>query len=867
MAAFGDGPASPHFSPLHVDGFLNLDSLAAGKEPIPAEMSAEMAAQLSQAPQGTGSAWGIPFAAARAVFVAEHAIELAVPAVQARWLIFLHTSDLRPQPPGPGGILSPMRGEGQLNERAATYVLRYQDGSEARAEIRRRHQIGMFQRRWGENCFEAVPQHKPFTQRGAQEQLHSDWGWTQTRVGDHDGGSWTSWLWAWENPRPDEAITGLRFEPGAGAVLISAVSIGQVAAHPLRWSARQKACLRLPEGQAFLPDLDENGLLSQVQLDLGQVISAASRQVYPAGGWPQTYANQPPELAPGDILLEYTAHPDACFHLALPGESQRVPLNAVERGAAAELSLVPPAERLIRLRVVERGSTRPVAVKLHAHGAWGEYLAPVNRHRILNPAWFEDYSADHAHIRNWREPQRAHAGSYIPGETRIRLPLGQVYLEITKGFEIRPLREVVEITPTTDELVIELDRVLPWRQAGWVTADTHVHFLSPMTGLLEGAAEGVNVVNLLASQWGELMTNVGDFDGHSTWGARETGGDGEYLLRVGSENRQHVLGHISLLGYHGELIAPMTTGGPDESALGDPVEALLTEWARACRAQDGLVVLPHFPNPRAEHAAAVVAGQIDAVEMTSWHDRYSGISPYSLSDWYRYLNCGYLLAAVGGTDKMAASTAVGTVRTYARILPGVEFTYEAWKDAVRRAETFVTYGPLLDFRVSGLPMGSRLDLPAGGGSLDVEWQVASVTLPASRVELMVNGEIRASQAVDGEQDAGHWSVRLEKSAWLALLVRGHYPGEAEIIAAHSSPVIVSVAGAPLLAAADALTILEQIEGAMVFLDTIGTRAELRAYQRMRIELEAAHRALHNRMHQAGYYHDHTPLTNHPSPHS
>jgi hypothetical protein len=87
----------------------------------------------------------------------------------------------------------------------------------------------------------------------------------------------------------------------------------------------------------------------------------------------------------------------------------------------------------------------------------------------------------------------------------------------------------------------------------------------------------------------------------------------------------------------------MTTGGPDESALGDPIEILLTEWARQCKQQDGIVVLPHFPNPRAEHAASIVSGEIDAVEMTSWQNLYSGIDPYSLSDWYRYLNCGYLV--------------------------------------------------------------------------------------------------------------------------------------------------------------------------------------------------------------------------------
>ncbi len=420
------------------------------------------------------------------------------------------------------------------------------------------------------------------------------------------------------------------------------------------------------------------------------------------------------------------------------------------------------------------------------------------------------------------------------------------------------MRRVVEVTAGTQEIVIEIEKVLPWRERGWVTADTHVHFLSPMTAMLEGAAEGVNVINLLASQWGELMTNVGDFDGRHTWGAKEAGGDGEYLVRVGTENRQHVLGHISLLGYRGPIIAPMTTGGPDESALGDPIEILLLEWARQCRGQGGIVVLPHFPNPRAEHAAAIVSGDIDAIEMTSWEDHYSGINPYSLADWYRYLNCGYLVPAVGGTDKMAAATAVGTVRTYARIDPNAGFDYESWKEAIRRGETFVTYGPLLEFAVDGRPMGSRIDMTASGGTVDVTWQAASVTVPMTRVELVVNGEIRESLAVPPDAASGQWRVKVDRSCWLALLVRGHQPGKPEVIAAHSSPVMVLVAGSRLLAAADAVTILDQIEGAMAYLDTVGTRAGDRAYKRMRLALESAHRTLHNRMHQQGYFHEHGP---------
>jgi hypothetical protein len=846
-----DGPGSPFFRAL---------SLPAHSPDDKTELSEALQAALKKAPHGSCTAWGIPFEVNDPIVLADSPVELHFTLLRARWLVFLHTSDLRPNELNPSGFISPMRGEGLLNEHAATYILRFADGSEERAEIRRRHQIGMFEHRWGENCFQSVPAPKPHPMRPQHEQPSNFryWGLTQTRIGyDVEEGQLNLWLWAWKNPYPEREISGLRFEPVCGTTLIMGASAGSVLEEPLRWLPRQKALLTLPEGITFEPDLDEQGLLPQIKLDMGQVISALPQIRYPNSTWEDSYNNQIPKREDNAILIEYTAHPEACFHLL---DGTVLPVGQLENDRTGQtLQVVPAARQRVTLRVCERSSNRPVAVKLHVHGEHDEYLAPVDRHRIANPAWFEDYSVDFSHV--WQ-----HQCTYISGETSIDLPLGKVYIEISKGFEIRPLRTVLEIRPDTETLTIELDRVLKWRERGWVTADTHVHFLSPMSALLEGAAEGVNVVNLLASQWGELMTNVGDFDGCNTWGSRENGGDGEYLVRVGTENRQHVLGHISLLGYRGRIIAPMTTGGPDESAIGDPIEVLLTEWARQCKTQGGLVVLPHFPNPRAEHAATIVSGDVDALEMTSWGDFYSGINPYSLSDWYRYLNCGYLVPAVGGTDKMTAYTAVGTVRTYAHLLPGEPFTYDKWMNAVRRAETFVSYGPLLEFTVDGHPMGSRIPLLASGGTVDISWQVASVTIPISRVELIVNGEIRESKSISSENASGAWSLHVERSAWVALLVRGHYPDKPEIIAAHSTPVMLDVEGSQMLAAADAVTILEQIEGAMAYLDTVGTRAADRVYKRMRLVLEASHRSLHNRLHNMGYYHDHTPPTDHPEHH-
>ena len=851
MKTYRDGPASQSFWAVPFQGNSTFEALATD-----ARITDKMRAAVEHAAAGACVMWGIPFEIGeKPAVVVDQPVGVDLAPLRAGWLVFAHTSDLRDLQTSPGGLISPMRGEGRLNEHAADYVVRYEDGSEERIAIRRRYQVGSFTRRWGENCFAAVAFQKPAPTRAAHEQRLSNWGYTQTRVNQNDSFWWTNWLFAWQNPYPEKAILGLRFEPtGAegGALVVSGISAGVVTEQPLRWLSRRKAVLTLPEELAFQPDLDSQGLLAQIQLDLGAVISAHPRLAYPGDDWEQGYNNQIPARLAREIVIEYTAHPDACFHL---WDGRAIPAADVERGQNHPvLQPVTPATQRVRLRVIEKNSGRLVASKLHVHGAAGEYLAPVDRHRIANPAWFEDYSVDFSH-------RHIHQTTYIPGETSIDLPLGKVYLEISKGFEIRPLRKVVEIGPETEEISVEVEKVLPWREKGWVTADTHVHFLSTGSALLEGAGEDVNVVNLLASQWGELMTNVGDFDGRTTW-ASSGPEAGEYLVRVGTENRQHVLGHISLLGYNGPIIAPMTTGGADESAIGDPVEILLTEWARLCRQQGGLVVLPHFPNPRAEHAASIVSGDVDALEMTSWGDLYSGISPYSLSDWYRYLNCGYRVAAVGGTDKMSANTAVGTVRTYARIPQGQPFTYPAWMDAVRRAETFVSYGPLLEFMVDGQPMGTRMAMTASGGTVDVNWQANSVTVPISRVELVVNGEIRESVAAGPWQAAGSWQVHVNRSSWLALLVRGGYPDKPEIITAHTSPVMVDVEGSRFLAAADAVTILEQIEGSLAFLDTIGTRAQDRVYKRMRLVLEGAHRALHNRMHQAGYFHQHTGDASH-----
>lgn len=845
------GPSSPLFEPLDITGNLDISKIDS------TVLSERMAEAAKSAPTGNSVAWGIPFNIdEQIIYLKYKPFKLNTTPCSANWIIFLHTSDQQDLNMRVDGFYEkPFRGTGQLNEEVANYFVIYEDNKEARLPIRQRYHIGMFQQSWGENCIESVAHHKPESVGFYRKITNSQWGETQTRVKMDDRGNWINWLWAWENPNPEKKIKGFRFEPlNKSPLIISAITIGHVSSNPLRWNSRQKAIFSLPKGSISNPASDGINQFANVQIDLGQVISVIPRLIYPDSDWPHSYNNRVPEKTENEIIIEYTAHPDAMFHLS---DMEPIPISRLINNENNRLlRVIKPANQKVKIHVIEKGSGKLVPVKFHAHGESGEYLAPMDRHRQPNYEWFADYSVDFVH-------QGTHTCTYITGETSIKLPLGKVYLEISKGFEIEPIRKVIEISPKTEIISIEINKTLLWREKGWVTADTHVHFLTPGSAMLEGSAEGVNIVNLLASQWGELMTNVGDFDGKTTLGSKILGGDGEYLVRIGTENRQHVMGHISLLGYEGNIITPMATGGPDESALGDPVEILLTEWAMQCKNQDGIVVLPHFPNPRLENAAAIVSGYVDGVEMTSWDNLYRGINPYSLTDWYRYLNCGYFVAAVGGTDKMSARTAVGTIRTYAKIRDNHKFTYEEWKDSIRRGHTFVTYGPLLEFDVEGKPAGSQITMSPNGGTVNINWEVASVTIPMSRVELIVNGEIKESVSVSDWKGTGTWNLKVSKSSWIALLVRGRYPDKPEIITAHTSPVMIRVKDSPMLAAADALTILDQIEGAMAYLDTIGTRAEDKVYKRMKLVLTSAHRTIHNRMHEMGYFHNHTPMNDHP----
>lgn len=110
--------------------------------------------------------------------------------------------------------------------------------------------------------------------------------------------------------------------------------------------------------------------------------------------------------------------------------------------------------------------------------------------------------------------------------------------------------------------------------------------------------------------------------------------------------------------------------------------------------------------------------------------------------------------------------------------------------------------------------------------------------------------------------SGGAEVRIDTSTWVALRVRGSYGSRHGEIAAHTSAVQVLVDGRAPFSQPDAMAVLEQIEGAMAYVDTLATRPEARRYRQLRATLESAYNRLHQDMHRTGVFHQHHPLHDH-----
>lgn len=758
-----------------------------------------------------GPSWGIPFLTGsgksrRVLLLRQTGEEISVSLRgQADYVCVLHTweqipSDIKMETPREGLVV----GE---------YVLTYSDGTQHVQPVRARFEVTMAESPGPPflsmyfNMWESVDACAP--------PKNEFWGQLQPGVRNTRG---KPLVHAMKNPHPDKDLKSIRLRGCHNSPLIVAgITLYQGQAHPLQHLPRRLYKVSAGKGPVRI---------TQAEVDLGAV-TRLERAVPRSEEWLEspyiaTQLSKEPEDQAQD-LVEIFGAPDATVSLKIKGRTspEKFSLGQVFReGEAfsiskkARLEVLGKTRQWMKITVRDEFTGKPTPVRCHMSGSQGEYLAPYGHHSVVNANWFEDYGADV--VAGGRQY------AYVSGEFISDLPVGEIFVELTKGFEYEPVRQRIVVKPGQKDLDLSIRRWKDLRALGWVTADTHVHFISPHTAWLEGQCEGVNVVNLLASQWGRLFTNVGDLTGRLGIAENDT------LVYVGTENRNHMLGHMSMLGTKGLPVYPMCGGGPSESWVGDPDFRALAEWAAENRRKGGVVIRPHFPYCGCtEDPVPILSGLVDALEIGALRGE-----DFPTQEWYRYLNCGYRVAVAGGTDKMGANCALGWLRTYAQLDRSRPFTYDAWAEAVRSGRTFATNGPLIDFTLDGHGIGITVDM-SGPGTLEAVASAHSFW-PLGKIEIVQNGKVIATeQTREGQKGLSvKCQVDALRSGWVAARCSGVPGHPAGYVAAHTSPIYLQVGDSRAFDGPAAEHMLNLMQGAVEYMQTLSTAYDEPSRKRM-----------------------------------
>ncbi|KPL11780.1 MAG: hypothetical protein AMS26_19545, partial [Bacteroides sp. SM23_62] len=407
---------------------------------------------------------------------------------------------------------------------------------------------------------------------------------------------------------------------------------------------------------------------------------------------------------------------------------------------------------------------------------------------------------------------------YVDGTFNVTTGEDSLYIEIRRGLETYPVKEVIDMTgPVPMVREFRLKRWIHMAEMGYYSGDTHVHFLETASAHLQMRAEDLHVVNLLTSDFTyDIEKFTGKLDKVSTQ---------DHLVYVGQEIRDWQLGHVCLLGLK-KIIEPYAYFGGQLNFMGpNNPHVLLSPRLKESRQHQATTVWAHFSNlPGLESAIAIPLGLIDALELMTYDDPiklpshwtpwdYSGMSQIEFTVmrgmdlYYQYLNAGFRLPLTAGSDKMGEDIPVGSNRHYI-YLEG-EASYDNWIAGLKSGTGFISNGPMLTFDVDDHLSGEVI---AFEEEKTVNVHLGAKSLhPFGRLEIVVNGKVCAWEILpDYNTKRDIYSVDIEaeitltESTWIAGRVTSpNTPGilpRGLTVFAHSNPVWFLQNGEPVYVA-------------------------------------------------------------------
>jgi hypothetical protein len=423
------------------------------------------------------------------------------------------------------------------------------------------------------------------------------------------------------------------------------------------------------------------------------------------------------------------------------------------------------------------------------------------------------------------------------GRFVIETPAGNAVIHIERGKEYRPVDKETIVQPNqTANVDITLERwVNMWRE-GWYSADVHCHFGVNNLRVLKqlALADDVNFEPIL-TLWNHQRGNTSD----EAWPDWPSGASvfadathivslrNEEIERIGGEAFEST-GALLMFGLTRPVkIPPGNSRYPCDAVLG----------RRAKKSSPACVIDTDKPI-WGENVVGVALGLFDSVQVCHNHYQREATLPIGWGmagadiedgqkDWgrdelfhltnstyYRFLNCGFRLAATGGSAMGVMPVPLGYSRTYARLdSPLTEANYLA---AIRAGRTFATSGPMLILTANGLDCGSQISYSTKSSKpIALKAELRSIQ-PVDSLELVSNANVikkidlknRTPSPVLDESIV--LAFEPHRSGWVAA--RAIFTGpDGHLRQAHTSPVYITVDGKPAASKRDAEYMIRWID--------------------------------------------------------
>ncbi|MCR4395588.1 MAG: CehA/McbA family metallohydrolase, partial [Candidatus Saccharicenans sp.] len=217
---------------------------------------------------------------------------------------------------------------------------------------------------------------------------------------------------------------------------------------------------------------------------------------------------------------------------------------------------------------------------------------------------------------------------------------------------------------------------------------------------------------------------------------------------------------------------------------------------------------------KADSVVGDLALSFDLMEVMNGASFHRG-NDQAVADWLNLLNKGYFFPAVGSSDSHgAAGGEPGYSRVFVRLpkkLP--EFTWEELASALKKGQSFISNGPLVEFTVNGKYQPGDI-VTDRDGQVRVRIRVQSAPwIDVHEVRVIVNGERKitipvSTPAIKPEKLDKKLDIELKGDAYLVVEVAGQkslypvvqqpartgQPEEAALPYALTNPIFIDVDG-------------------------------------------------------------------------